>query len=81
MRGVFAMNKREANIAMLSVIPEDEQEKIYAYLSDYCNSNPFKKVSAEEIYAQLAEGRACFERGEYEDFDDALDEICEKYGV
>lgn len=43
--------------------------------------NPFKPKSADEIYAELAESRACYERGEYEVFDDALDEIIEKYGI
>ena len=43
--------------------------------------SPFEPLSAEKILAELAEARDCFERGEYQDFDDALDEICEKYGL
>ena len=35
--------------------------------------------SAEEIYAELAKSRACYERGEYEDFDVALDDIRTKF--
>lgn len=40
-----------------------------------------KRKTADDIYAELAESRSCYERGEYEDFDDALDEISEKYGL
>ena len=76
------MSTREANIALLSVIPESEQKKIYMYLSsNYCDQNPFKPLSAEEIYSELEESRECYERGEYEDFDDALDGISAKYGI
>ena len=41
----------------------------------------FKPLSAEKIYSELEESRACYERGEYEDFDDALDEISKKYDL
>lgn len=37
--------------------------------------------SAEEIYSDLAESRACYERGEFKDFDEALNEISEEYGI
>ena len=47
--------------------------------SDYIET--FSPKSAEEIYSDLEISRMCFERGEYEDFDDALDEISEKYGL
>lgn len=43
--------------------------------------NPYSPKSAEEIFKDLAESRACYERGEYEDFDSALDEISKKYGL
>ena len=36
---------------------------------------------SDEIYSELAESRACYERGEYEDFDTALDDIGKKYGL
>ena len=76
------MTTRDANIALLSVIPESDQEKIYLYLSkNYFNGNPYKPLSATDIYDELAESRSCYERGEYEDFDDALDDISAKYGL
>ena len=43
--------------------------------------NSWNLKSAEEIYLELAESRACYELGEYEDFDDALDDISKKYGL
>lgn len=82
MQGVCVMSIKDANIALLSVIPDSEQEKIYTYLSEnYCEDSPFKPLSAKEIYAELSESRECYSRGEYEDFDDALDDISFKYGI
>ena len=43
--------------------------------------SPFKPLSAEEIFVELAEARECYERGEYQNFDDALDEISENYDL
>jgi len=82
MLGADTMSTREVNIALLSTIPETAQHQIYVYLTEnFCKKNPFNPLTAEQIYAELAESRACYERGEYEDFDDALDEISEKYGL
>lgn len=76
------MITREMNIALLSTIPESAQQQIFLYLTqNFCNGNPYKPKSAEEIYSELAESRACYERGEYEDLDGALDEISRKYGL
>ena len=82
MIGADFMSTKEANIALLSTIPENAQQQIFVYLTqNFCNGNPYKPKSAEEIYSELAESRACYERGEYEDFDDALDDISKKYGL
>lgn len=82
MLGVDIMSTKEVNIALLSTIPEDAQQQILVYLTqNFCKGNPFKPKSAEEIYSELAESRACYEQGEYEDFDDALDDINKKYGL
>jgi len=82
MLGVDTMSIKEANIALLLTIPEDAQQQIFEYLTqNFCDGNPFKPKSAEEIYSELAESRACYERGEYEDFDDALDDVSKKYGL
>ena len=58
-----------------------EQDKILDHLSNYCDDNPFKPLSEDEICSELAQSRMCYERGEYEDFDDALYEISRKYGL
>lgn len=82
MLGVDNMNKKETNIALLSTIPDDAQQQFFLYLTEnFCTENPFKPLTADEILAELAESRACYERGEYEDFDEALDEISKKYGL
>lgn len=60
------MSKREASMAVLSTIPEN---------------SPFKPLSAKEIEVELSEARVCYEREEYEDFDEALDELSAKYGL
>lgn len=76
------MSTKEANIALLSTIPDDAQQQIFVYLTqNFCNGNPFKPKSAEEIYSDLETSRNCYERGEYEDFDVALDDISKRYGL
>ena len=80
--GVDAMSTKEANIALLSTFPEDVQQQVFVYfMHNFCDGNPYKPKSAEEIYSELAESRVCYERGECEDFDDALDDISKKYGL
>ena len=37
--------------------------------------------SKEMIYKDLEESRKCYERGEYDDFDEALDDIRKKYDL
>lgn len=70
------MSIKDINIVLLSTIPEDDQRQIFEYLTlNFCKENPFTPKSADEIYKELAESRNCYECGEYEDFDDALDEI------
>lgn len=82
MLGVDNMSTKEANIALLNELPENAQQKIFVYLTEnFCTKSPFKPLSADEIYAELAESRACYERGECEDFDDALDDIMKKHGL
>lgn len=46
-----------------------------------CVDGLFGPVSREMIYAELEESRSCFERGEYKDFDDAINEIMLKYDL
>lgn len=60
----------------------DRQKEIQRYLLvNFCENNPYKPLSGDEILSELAESRACYDRGEGEDFDKALDEIGAKYGL
>lgn len=43
--------------------------------------NLFRPLSEQEILKELKESRACYENGEYMDFDDALEIISKKYGL
>ena len=48
---------------------------------NFYKGNPYKPKSVKEIYADLAESRNCYERGEFEDINDAIEEISEKYDL
>lgn len=76
------MSTLEANLELLSTIPEDRQKEIQRYLLvNFCENNPYKPLSGDEILSVLADSRACYDRGEGEDFDKALDEMGAKYGL
>ena len=49
MIGVDIMNMKEKNIAILSAIPESEQQQIFVYLTENFIKNPFQPKSEEEI--------------------------------
>ena len=55
--------------------------KFISEQKDLFDDMEIKPMSAQEIYAHLAEARACYERGDYRDFDEALDEISKEYGL
>lgn len=40
-----------------------------------------KPKSAQEIYEDLEASRKSYENGEYQDFDDAIDKISQKYNL
>ena len=76
------MSTMETNIALISTLPEADQEKIFLYLSEnFFEDNPYKPMSKKEIHAELAEARECYARGDYHDFDEALEEISKEYGL
>ena len=58
-----------------------EKRKVRIFGMQQNNNNPFTPISREEVYAELEESRSCFERGDYKDFGDAIDEIREKYNL
>ena len=41
----------------------------------------FRPLSEQEILKELEDSRACYDNGEYMDFDDALEVISKKYGL
>ena len=70
----------ESNKTSLLIEGEFSSDKLYVSIDDsILQKTPFKPLSANDIFEELAESRACYERGEYEDFDDALNEISAKY--
>ena len=76
------MSTLEANMELLSTIPEEHQKEIQQFLlMNFCSENPYKPLSRNEILSELAQSRACYERGEGEDFDKAVDEIGAQYGL
>ena len=76
------MSTLEANLALLSTIPEERQKEIQKYLlMNFCGGSPYKPLGENEILSELAESRRCYENGEGEDFDSAIDEIGERYSL
>ncbi len=75
------MSTSVKHIASLSAIPENEQKTLHEHSASHYDNNPFKPRSTDEVLSELAESRACYDRGEYKDMDDALDEISKKYGL
>ena len=70
------MSTLEANMALLSTIPEENQKEIQRYLLvNFCENNPYRPLGRDEILEELAESRKCYENGEGEDFDKVIDEI------
>ena len=65
----------------LSAIPEDAQHETHKYLSGYCEDNPFKCLSRTDILDELKKSRENYEKGEYKDFDQALNDISKKYDL
>ena len=55
--------------------------KSLIYKTGSFSNTPFAPQTAEEIYSDLAASRACYEHGNYQNFDDVLDTISKKYGI
>lgn len=61
---------------------KDFIEWLYAEkLSGYCEDNPFKCLSRTDILDELKKSRENYEKGEYKDFDQALNDISKKYDL
>ena len=58
MEGGDFMSTLEANLALLSTIPEECQKEIQSYLLlNFCGSNPYKPLSGDEILSKGRMGR------------------------
>ena len=78
----IVMSTLEANLALLSTIPEECQKEIQNYLlMNFCGSNPYKPLSKNEILAELSESRISYDAGEGEELGKVISEIGEKYGL
>ena len=55
--------------------------KSLIYKTGSFSNTPFAPKTAEEIYSDLAASRACYEHGNYQNFDDVQDTISKKYGI
>ncbi len=60
---------------------QDPEEIQQFLLTDLCGENPYKPLSRNEILSELEQSQACYERGEGEDFDKAVDEMGAQYGL
>ena len=71
-------NTLDACIGFFSILTHNQatitgmKEEFFSLISE---------KSAEDIYSELAESRACYERGEYDDFNVALDDISVKFSL
>lgn len=53
------MSTLEANLELLSTIPEEHQKEIQQFLlMNFCNKNPYKPLSRNGILSELAQSRA-----------------------
>lgn len=49
--------------------------------ANFYTDNPYISLGGNEILAELAESRMCYEAGDGEELDKVLDEIGDKYGL
>ena len=73
----------EATKQMLDVLPESDVRVIYAVTKNIYDkeASPFKPLTREQIFADLALSREEIENGDYLDFEDALREIEADYDL
>ncbi|HCW23098.1 MAG TPA: hypothetical protein DGX96_05415 [Lachnospiraceae bacterium] len=78
------MSTLEATVAMLESMPEEAKVKVFKYTQQLFMAekpaSPFTKLSAEEIYSDLAESRQQIENGQGINADVAMDEMGKRHG-
>ena len=77
------MSIAEQTKFMIDSLPESQVVVIYQLVKDFSEKkeSPFQPLSRTQILNNLATSREQFANGEYEDFDDAIEEIGAKYGI
>ena len=74
------MTVMQENLNLIRQIPEERQEEIYQFLLlNFDVDNPFERLNKHQIFEELSESRRQAERGEYQEFDEFLDEVEAKY--
>lgn len=74
------MSTLEANLELLSTIPEEYQEEIQHFLiTNFCSENPYKPLSKNGIKLGLFNGMKYIAEGR--DIDECNNEIAELFGV
>lgn len=74
----YSATKAQPEVKKANYVITEELRKNLCILDEDC---PFTPKSSADIYADLAESRASYERGEYMDFDEALEEISKAYDI
>ena len=77
------MSVSEATLELMSMMSEDELLEMYHQARRIIDerSNPFRRLSKQQILADLATSREQIENGEVIDFDQAIEEIEVQYGL
>ncbi len=78
--------KREKNTVADGLLRQNTilqlpRDKMNDVITAYLQRDAMGIKPREMIYAELEKSRSCYEKGEYKDFDDALDEIEKKYDL
>ena len=77
------MSIAEATKSMIDILPESDVKVIYFVVKNMFEkeSSPFKTLTREQILGDLAVSRKQLEDGQYDDFDEFMDEIGAEYGI
>jgi len=77
------MSTLEQTVSMLEALPEEDLKAIHdiTYRFYIHARNPFAPLTKKQILQDLAISREQAANGEFMDFDDAIREIREKYGL
>ncbi len=76
------MSTLEATVSLLEMLPESELATVRKFIvQNIIKSNPFQKLTEEQLLDDLETSRAQYEAGQYSDMGEAIQEIGERYGL